>query len=63
MDAGGADLSADIALPFAVGLVAAALGVPADDVSWFAARWWAMHRGVVDRPGGASRLAGGRWTS
>ena len=50
VDDGGGDLSADVALPFAIGLVAATLGLPPDDVAWFAARWWAMHRGVHGDP-------------
>ncbi len=41
------DLALDVAARFPVELLAAVLGVPADDVAWFAARWWVMHRGVT----------------
>jgi cytochrome P450 len=49
-DADTCDLSGDVALPFALGLVAATLALPPDDVRWFAERYWAMHRGVAGDP-------------
>jgi cytochrome P450 len=58
-DAGECELSGDVALPFAIGLVAATLALPPDDVAWFAGRWSAMHRGVHSDPvaGQAGRQA------
>jgi cytochrome P450 len=49
-DAGECELSGDVAMPFAIGLVAATLALPPDDVAWFAQRYSAMHRGVHSDP-------------
>ena len=47
---GDADLSTDLALPFSNELLARVLDLPADDVSWFAARNVAMQRGFHADP-------------
>ena len=43
---GECELSTELSLRLAIELLARQLGLPADDVPWFAARYWAMQRGV-----------------